>query len=79
MRKCGNTSRCTRVKQYKGMEMYKYKQKRVLTSLKGKLERLTGGPGGMELRKVYWGPRYRCATLISNREKPHALSSMTWT
>jgi len=43
------------------------------------LERHTGGPGRMELRRSAGGPRYRCATLVSSWENPYAPSSMTWT
>ena len=43
------------------------------------LELNKGGLEGWGSGRSAGDPRYRCATLISNRENPHAPSSKTWT
>ena len=64
----GNTRKCTSMNSVKA-----------LTSLKEKLERLTRGLEGWSSERSTGGPRYRCATLSSNRKNPLAPSSVTWT
>ena len=66
MRKCGNTSRCTRVKQHKGTHEFKKKTRETHR-----------GPGRMWLRSVGWRStlllRYSEHTLLApgpGRENP---------
>ena len=56
---------CTRVNSINGAHEF----------TKGKLERHTGGLEGCGSEQSAGDPRYRCATLTSNRENPHAPSS----
>jgi len=66
------------LREYK--EIYKYEQ------YKDRLRVITGKPLEPKRGLEGWGsersagdPRYRCATLISSRENPHAPCSKTWT
>ena len=65
MRNCEITKRCTGMNSTKALTSF----------IKGKLERHTGSLEGWSSERSAGDPRYRCATLISNWENPHAPSS----